>query len=139
MPIERVLRDFEGSWIIARRIVTQPGDHVALFDGTGIWVPENGGLAYAETGILTMEGAPPMTATRRYRWESDLSVHFDDGRFFHRVPPAGGQTAHFCDPDSYDVVYDFGAWPMFDVTWTVNGPRKSYVMTSHYRRSGGDD
>jgi len=81
-----------------------------------------------------MPGQVPMTAVRRYIWQPDLTVWFDDGRFFHQVPGRGGQTQHWCDPDMYKVAYDFTHWPQFQVTWEVSGPRKDYRMVSQYTR-----
>ena len=81
-----------------------------------------------------MDGKTPMQAERRYRWSTDLSVYFDDGRFFHCVPKSGGETQHFCDPDMYKGTYDFAEWPTFRVTWDVRGPRKDYRMTSTFTR-----
>ncbi len=134
MPTEmRVLAEFEGVWRIAREIVPDRGPP-AHFEGQGVWAPAAGGLDYAERGMLNMAGAAPMVAERRYFWGNDLSVYFDDGRFFHKVPAAGGEAAHWCDPDQYHVRYDFGAWPRFDVIWRVVGPRKSYRMTSRFSR-----
>ena len=136
MPTERVLADFEGAWAITREIAPQTGAP-AQFQGQAVWARDGDGMAYRETGTLSMPGAAPMLAERRYRWCADLSVYFEDGRFFHTVPPAGGQTRHWCDPDSYVADYDFGPWPAFVVTWTVQGPRKSYVMTSRFTRQAG--
>ena len=46
------------------------------------------------------------------------------------------RTVHLCAPDRYEVAYDFTAWPHWSATWTVEGPRKDYVMTSQtIRRS----
>jgi len=101
----------------------------ARFEGVAEWTPEG---AYEERGVLSVQGQPPMQAERRYRWDADLSVYFEDGRFFHKVPPSGGETGHWCDPDQYDVVYDFGTWPRWQVSWQVLGPRKNYEMISDY-------
>jgi len=128
----RVLADFEGRWTITRSIVPKEGPS-GCFEGHGLWSEDGDGLAYVETGTLFLDGTPPMQAERRYHWASDLSVYFDDGRFFHLVPPTGGRTQHWCDPDTYKVDYDFANWPVFTVTWQVRGPRKSYQMTSLYR------
>ena len=73
-------------------------------------------------------------AERRYLWGPDLTVCFEDGRFFHQVPPEGGQAAHWCDPDQYEVSYDFRAWPDWQTRWRVVGPRKDYAMVSWYRK-----
>ncbi len=127
----RRLSDFEGTWQIAREIRPEAGPR-ACFEGLGVWTPDREGLAYAERGVLSMDGVSPMQAERRYFWRPDLSVLFDDGRFFHQVPAEGGQTEHWCDPDHYKVTYNFSAWPMFDVSWEVRGPRKAYLMISRF-------
>ena len=129
----RVLADFEGAWELSRDVV-QDGGPPARFHGRAVWTPTGDGLDYVETGTLEIVGQGRFAAERRYHWGSDLRVYFDDGRFFHQVPPSGGETGHWCDPDQYDVTYDFADWPRFTADWTVRGPRKSYRMASHYRR-----
>ena len=133
MQTERKLADFLGQWQITREVTPAHGPR-ATFAGQAEWRAATGGAQYSETGVLQMPGAPPMTAERRYVWGDDLAVQFEDGRFFHHVPPRGGQATHFCDPDTYVVDYDFADWPEFSVTYTVTGPRKDYVMHSRYVR-----
>ena len=129
----RVLADFEGRWLL-RRDITHDNSAPARFQGEAEWAPHDGGMTYLETGVLTVDGVRPMAAERRYWWGPDLSVYFDDGRFFHQVPAHGGDASHWCDPDQYDVHYAFDRWPEFEVKWHVSGPRKAYVMHSIYRR-----
>jgi hypothetical protein len=129
----RELADFEGRWQVLRQI-TSEGAPSARFEGEAIWTPADGGLAYRETGRMILEGQPVMQAERRYFWAGDLSVHFEDGRFFHHVPPTGGTARHWCDPDNYELTYDVGAWPLFHVFWRVSGPRKSYTAQTQYTR-----
>jgi hypothetical protein len=131
---ERQLQEFVGAWRLERTIA-QADLPPGRFEGTALWSPHPEGLAYLEDGTLWIEGQPPMIATRRYLWKPDLSVWFEDGRYFHTVPPAGGDTAHWCDPDDYRVEYDFTRWPAFEVHWRVQGPRKSYEMRSQYTRA----
>lgn len=76
-----------------------------------------------------------MTAERRYRWDSDLRVFFEDGRFFHQVPRTGGATEHWCAPDMYRVRYRFARWPEWETVWRVIGPRKDYAMITRYTRA----
>lgn len=128
----RRLEDFLGRWTVERVITPAEGPD-ARFEGTAEWTRAEGGATYAESGKLLILGQPPMQAERRYFWHDDLGVDFDDGRFFHRVPPEGGETEHHCAPDLYRVRYDFTGWPQFDVTWRVTGPRKDYLMRSSYR------
>lgn len=137
MPIEvtpRVLADFAGTWRLDRKITHGDGTQ-ARFQGTAIWSGDETGLEYMEKGHLQMGQGPQMQAERRYHWGPDLDVHFDDGRFFHRVPALGGQTSHWCDPDTYDVTYDFTDWPCFTAIWQVHGPKKSYTLQSTYERN----
>ncbi len=129
----RILDDFEGRWLISRQI-TPANDPPGRFHGVATWTPVPEGLAYHEVGDLRIADHPSMQAERRYLWRRDLSVWFEDGRFFHTVPAGGGATGHWCDPDQYDVAYDFTKWPAFRVTWRVKGPTKDYRMISEYSR-----
>ncbi|MEP3055419.1 DUF6314 family protein [Ascidiaceihabitans sp.] len=131
----RVLADFEGRWRIARRIMPS-GQPEAAFNGEGGFARSDGGLAYHESGQLQIPGQTAMQSERRYVWDKDLNVFFQDGRFFHSVPNAGGETEHWCDPDHYYVTYLFEKWPRWRVTWRVLGPRKDYLMITDYSRKG---
>lgn len=128
----RRLEHFEGIWQIARDVFHRSGE-LARMTGRAEFVPDGEGLAYREEGEMRIGDGPPLTAKRRYLWRPGLDVWFDDGRFFHSVPPSGGTAMHFCDPDSYAVTYDFSRWPDWTTHWTVHGPRKDYRMTTLYR------
>ena len=74
-------------------------------------------------------------ARRRYVWtetEGWLQIHFEDMRPFVAFPKQvpQPQATHLCDPDRYEVTFDFALWPNWETVWTVKGPRKSYVMRS---------
>ena len=130
----RALHDFLGGWALTRRIVHDDGT-VAAFEGVATWQDAGDGTAWqVERGMLTLPGQGSFTAERRYLWRG-LDVFFEDGRFFHTVPPGGGSARHRCDPDAYAVAYEFGTWPDWHATWRVDGPRKAYAMISTYRRS----
>ncbi len=127
--------DFEGEYRLTRQI-THADAPPATFAGRASWSREGDGLRYHESGELAIRGHAAMTAERRYFWAPDLKVYFDDGRFFHQVPPSGGHAAHWCDPDHYGVTYHFDDWPNFQVEWRVTGPKKEYKMHTHYIRTG---
>ena len=129
----RRLEDFEGAWAFTRR-VSHAGGQEAAVTGRAVWSRAGTGLALVETGEMHLPGAAPMQVERRYRWGADLAVFFEDGRFFHQIPPKGGGASHWCDPDRYDGSYDFSRWPDFTVTWCVRGPRKDYRMVTRYTR-----
>lgn len=129
------LSDFAGAWRIERTIRHADGT-AARFTGRAVWQPDAGGLSYHETGQMVLQNGLHFAGERRYLWADDLSVSFEDGRFFHMVPPQGGETSHWCAPDQYTGCYDFTQWPAFTVTWRVSGPRKSYRMLTRYTRAG---
>ncbi len=129
-----MLSDFAGEWTLERMIEPAQGPS-GRFEGTALWAPEATGLLYEEQGTLKLSGQPAMAAHRRYHWHHDLWITFEDGRRFHQVPARGGETSHWCDPDTYLATYDFESWPQFSVEWTVRGPRKDYQMTTVYRRA----
>ncbi|WP_323769916.1 DUF6314 family protein [Antarctobacter sp.] len=131
----RTLTDFLGAWRVERSIRQDDGSE-GRFEGTAEWRPEDGGALYRETGQVWLGGQGPFLAERKNRWATDLRVFFEDGRFFHQVPPQGGEVAHWCPPDQYDGLYDFARWPVWQVTWRVDGPRKAYVSSTTYTRAG---
>jgi hypothetical protein len=98
------------------------------------------GLVYEEEGQLAFGTATPMAATRRYIWQipvpGRVEVFFDDGRFFHAFVTAGRESSarHFCTPDDYHVTYRFSTPSRWSSEWDVNGPKKSYHLTSAYSR-----
>ena len=132
--VSRILSDFAGRWKIERDIKPASGP-AARFLGHAEWTAEDGLMHYIEKGNLEIAGQTPMVAERRYRWDADLNIYFDDGRFFHQVPALGGDAAHWCDPDQYDATYDFTHWPRWSCTWRVRGPRKDYTLHSQYSKT----
>lgn len=131
---------FQGEWRVSREIDDARAGTRARFEGLAVLSPGEAGLIYEETGLLHLPGQAAMTATRRYLWravEGGIDVHFDDGRFFHRIVAGERPEAtHECPPDFYSVTYDFAAWPDWSVRWHVAGPRKEYVLTSSYAPLG---
>ena len=129
------LWDFEGDWQVSRRIEDALSGQTARFAGVARFERDGVGLRYAERGVLELGGAS-MEAERVYLWRSTgegIEVFFDDGRPFHQIDESA-EAAHWCDPDQYDVTYDFSDWPKWSSHWRVLGPRKDYVMVSGYRR-----
>ncbi|MEM5467963.1 DUF6314 family protein [Celeribacter marinus] len=137
----RQLIDFDGTWHITRTITDFTGGPNAQLVGQCSFTPQGGGLVQAEVGTLQLTGASvALKAERRYVWTSqgsDIAVYFDDGRFFHAFDPRGDvvSATHDCPPDRYDVTYDFSAWPLWQVTWRVHGPRKDYTSLTEFSRS----
>jgi hypothetical protein len=135
------LAAFEGTWTLTRRIEDARAGATGRFAGLARFTSVPGGLSYLEEGELTFGTAPPMVATRRHFWRgmgATIEVDFANGRFFHAFPTDAPrpEATHFCDPDDYNVRYDFSAWPDWRAAWRVIGPRKDYTMISDYRRAG---
>ena len=136
----RAIGDFEGVWLLSRRIDDRRADAKGQFEGRAVLSRDGAGLTYDETGLLTFGAAAPLTATRRYLWRPDgglVAVFFADGRPFHSFDPAdtAPEAHHPCAPDTYRVRYDFARWPEWSADWQVSGPRKEYRMRSSYRRA----
>lgn len=129
------LCDFENvTWSLTRVINDHRQKAVTNFAGTAVIAAGT----YQESGRMTLANGQALQSTRRYLWRdtaSGIEVCFQDGSYFHTIPKdaAHGQAAHFCDPDQYDVAYDFSTWPEWTATWTVIGPQKDYKMVSIYR------
>ena len=135
------LNDFSGEWELTKEIQDYTGQSSGKFSGAARFTNHDDHTAlYHEGGTLELTTGQSMRAERRYRWlqESNgkVAVLFEDGRPFHLVDlnessPSGH---HFCDPDTYQVEYDFSDWPNWKSTWRVTGPRKDYIMHSEFRR-----
>ncbi len=134
----RHLRDFAGAWSLSRDIHDRRAGQTAQGEGQAVLTPDAEGLVYDETIRLHLPGQAPLEGRQRYLWRSvadGIAVLFGDGRAFHAIAlgDAGPEAAHWCDPDQYDVVYDFDNWPSWSSLWRVSGPRKDYVMRTLYR------
>ena len=133
------LAGFEGRWVLRRHIDDRLGGQPGTFEGHADFRETQGGLSYREEGWLTLGSSTPLFASRDYRWreeEGRIVVDYADGRPFHGFDPAEGAAFHACDPDSYRVTYDFSDWPdAWQSDWAVAGPRKDYVMATHYLRA----
>ena len=124
-----------GKWSLSREMIHSSGE-VDRFEGNATFTRTGPRLIQDETGTLTTPSGS-FTATRRYVWTERggrLEVSFDDMRPFHTIPlgEVRPETVHLCDPDRYQVAYDFSDWPRWRTVWTVEGPRKDYVMKSRY-------
>ena len=124
-----------GRWHLSRVIDHADGTRATL-EGVSVFSRSGPRLIQEESGVLKF-GDQNLEARQRYIWEAagpHLNVYFSDMRPFHAVPLGEPcpRTVHLCDPDRYEVVYDFQAWPRWTSTWKVEGPRKDYEMTSRY-------
>lgn len=144
MPGLSALSLLEGDWRLVRRITHSDGAE-NRFEGVSRFVRSGKRLIQDEEGVLGgVPGQPGLKATRRYVWLQDrdrIEVLFHDMRPFHTIPTGVRcpETTYLCPPDRYHVAYDFGDLKSWRATWHVEGPKKSYVMESSFRRIAPED
>ncbi|MEM9971986.1 MAG: DUF6314 family protein [Pseudomonadota bacterium] len=129
----------EGAWVLERRILHADGQE-DRFEGETTFTRTGPRLLQDESGwLFPSRGAAPLRATRRYVWSREgdrIDIAFADMRPFHSFT-AGAEApeaTYLCPPDRYAVAYDFSALPVWKSVWTVEGPRKAYVMTNSFHR-----
>jgi hypothetical protein len=131
------LDDFDGFWLLRKDIADLLTREAGTFVGRAEFRREGEVLAYREDGQLTLGSSAPVLAQRRYLWRKTvdgIAVDYADGRAFHGFGPGALAAVHLCDPDRYEVAYDFAEWPRWTAEWGVTGPRKDYRMVCAYRR-----
>lgn len=133
-PNARGLADFAGVWTFVREVEHGDGNTVQV-TGTAQFEWQQDTLAYLEQGEMRLATGQVLQTERRYLWQQGLRIYFEDGTFFHTVPPLGGAAQHWCAPDDYQVSYDFEKWPRWQAVWQVKGPSKDYSMTTEYSRA----
>lgn len=131
-----------GRWRLSRLI--EPGGR---YTGEADFTPCGPNcLHYSEEGVLTPDGGAPVPSRRSYFYKFDddrISVLFDENppRLFHHIDLktedeceriASEESLHICGPDTYRSTYEFRFDGSFIIRHRVSGPRKSYVMTTHY-------
>ena len=132
------MSDFTGhSWVIERVIIDQI--RAVEFNFVGECEIVEG--IYFESGEIVLGDGSKLASSRRYIWQDSgdaIDVSFENKSFFHRIDLSKriSKAVHFCAPDTYKVHYDFTLWPNWIVAWNVEGPRKSYKMSSSYRIQG---
>lgn len=131
------LDDFVGVWNLTRNIDDRRAGQVGHANGRAVLSPGAQGLVYDEEITLHLPGQLPLQGRRRYLWQAvgdGISINFADGRAFHTLTLAGDtpKAAHWCDPDQYEVTYDFNDWPGWRSHWRVRGPKKDYLMETLY-------
>lgn len=134
------LSDFAGTWRLTKRLHDRRAGVEGHFEGEARFTPAATGLAYEETGLLSLAGQRPLAAERRYLWREEagrIAVDYADGRPFHEFDADNPAplAEHLCAPDHYAVRYDFAGWPEWEAEWTVTGPRKDYLLRCRYSPS----
>lgn len=128
---------FIGKYSLARKILDERAGQEFRFQGNAEIFAVQDGYRYLEIGTLQMPSVAPMKAERSYLWREagdKVEVFFKDGRPFHYFDPiqGGRATEHLCGADWYRGGYELSEWPVWTVTWDVEGPRKLYHSTTTY-------
>lgn len=135
------LMQLQGVWRFERTVSsagTMAG--TATFD-----LRSDGRLSYFEVGALSLEGSAPLQFSRRYLYEphrSGLRIWFDEPRLrlfqdvalIEEADVVRGHGEHLCAPDTYRSSYAFSMPHGFSIVHAVEGPRKSFTITTTYRR-----
>lgn len=111
---------------------------------------DDGLLKYRETGFATLTHCNHTFAfSRSYVYVVDgpsLRIFFDEPapRLFHHITLSKdadgwqGSGVHLCAADSYSSDYAFAHNHAFRIRHAVSGPRKSYVIETHFVRDYPD-
>ncbi|MBX7445819.1 MULTISPECIES: DUF6314 family protein [unclassified Arthrobacter] len=130
-----------GRWQVERDLLDRSDGTRGTFSGVVLLTPtDDGGLVLSEEGTMRW---PAFTgpASRRYVLKPSgqpeaLDVFFPDGRPFHRMSfaPDANLDSHWCDPDTYRVLYTWEGPDAFSYSWDVAGPRKDLLLVSRLVR-----
>ena len=136
-----------GDWSVDRTMLDRATGSRGTFTGVVHFTgTDDGGLRFREEGTVQWNpaGRAPFTgpASREYLLRPSatpdtLDMYFPDGRPFHRMG-FGGQAnrdRHWCDPDTYRVVYTRLGPDEFRYRWDVTGPAKDLLLDSVLHRT----
>jgi hypothetical protein len=135
-----VVDRFAGEWSVDRAVVDARARLHGHLEGTASFEPTgDGGLAYAEEGVLTF-GADVRPARRqlllRPAGGPTVDVLFGDGRPFYRFDLVDDRWSgeHLCGRDTYTVAGRFLDADRYEEVWHAVGPQKDYRLTTTFRR-----
>ena len=133
---------FPGIWKIDRRVTGKIPVQNAIANGYGLFIASTMDpnlMVYSEKVAIHHCNTTHIGRQQyQYRYdttESSLSKHFHDGKLFYRLHLVDGQMngRHLCIRDRYVSNYIFEA-DKLHITYKVDGPLKSYEITSVYTR-----
>jgi len=130
----------KGSWQLTRLIGDYANQETGQFVGRAEFVGDLERLEYHESGAVKL-GHFRGDATRAYQFTFPKPhvafVKYPDGKPFFVLECVNQQgfCQHHCGDDNYQgrlrIINDH-EWQM---TWVVRGPKKSYLLESHYLRA----
>lgn len=135
------LRDWlQGDWQLTRETDDHINDQRYRFAGASQFLASQDGLIQHDKGMLSLENGQAFQAEQRYLWQfsaEQILIKFTDNRLFLTLSPPFTlcDSQHLCGQDDYVARFEFLSNTEWYVRFQVNGPRKNYVMTSHYARA----
>jgi hypothetical protein len=132
-----------GRWSIDRVVVDERTGAQGTFTGTAEFRRVDGELLELESGEFVWGGVSNQ-ANRTHRLvprpDGTADVLFADGRPFHDLDLRTGRwrTRHPCAADLYDGEFTVVSHDEWHLRWRVEGPAKTQVLTSVYRRNPAD-
>lgn len=143
---EKVFRFLEGEWRVRREF---KGSYGGEFSGQATFEPqtdEPSAYKYGEQGELTDAEGKRFDARQRYRYrlaEGQVQVlkqEDSDWIVMHKLDfvmendVATSAHIHLCGQDNYATVYRIDFSGFWKVSYTVNGPKKDYSISTVYDR-----
>lgn len=150
--LQHIFAQFNGAWSFERSI-TSLLDTTSIARATGIALftaDTQSLLRYEENGqlMLTDTHAAPSSFFRHYLYvlrENAIHVLYGDGPqkdalyqeliYDTQNSILRSSATHVCGDDCYDSVYHLMDDNMFSLNTTVRGPRKDYVINTHFVRT----
>lgn len=138
-PVQDLGAFLTGEWRLARVVDDRRANLRGRFRGRAIFRPIDGGLAYRESGLLRFGNycdVAQQTYIYRLLDQSRAEVRFRDGQSFHVLDLSTGDwiAPHICESDRYDGRFCVRDGNVFEVRWTIAGPRKDLTVVSRLRR-----
>ena len=141
-PFCQIFRSLEGTWKF-HRVISSGG----TLDGRAIFQNSSDNpntLLYNESGLFLTATGAKLNFFKKYYYQytatpiDSISVLFSDGRFFHMLHfedcSTEAQGYHLCVQDTYKALYRFINPGMFELIYTVDGPKKKYTITTTFIR-----
>jgi hypothetical protein len=139
VPVPDAAAYLAGHWLVDRVVIDQRSGAQGTFTGTAEFRPVDGELLELESGDFAWAGVTNR-ASRTHRLaprdDGTADVFFADGRPFHDLDLRTGRwsTRHPCAADRYDGEFTVVSPDEWHLRWRVEGPAKTQVLTSVYRR-----
>ena len=141
MTPTETFNQLQGAWRFERKITpggVMRGDAVFNQAGTDAY-------DYEEQGRWTLDDGTVGEFSKRYSYRvinDDIHVYYadgvDNGKLFHVLEFDGigqARAEHLCGQDLYVSAYKFTLPEKFQVTHTVQGPKKDYVSVTNFTPS----